>query len=96
MGAVPVLFIVSSHIHSSSQSEHFLGQDAFAHSGHELVTIKAYRLTFELDRAHCDVELRVPHVENLGYVHAINCLRPKLLLKIDRILDLVAAGLLEI
>ena len=96
MGAVLVLLIVPSHIHSSSQSENFLGQDAFAHSGHKLVTIKAYRLTFELDRAHRDVELRVPHVENLGNVHTINRLRPELLLQIHGILDLVAAGLLEI
>ena len=96
VGAVLVLLIVASHIHSSSQSENFLGQDAFAHSRHELVTIEAYRLTFELDRAHCDVELGVPHVEYLGYVHTINCLCPKLLLQVHSILDLVAAGLLEI
>ena len=49
VGAVLVLLIVASHIHSSSESENFLCEDAFAHSGHKLVTIKAYRLTFELD-----------------------------------------------
>ena len=96
MRAVLVLFIVPSHIHSSSESENFLCEDAFAQSGHDLVTIKAYRPTFELDRAHCDVELGVPHVEYLGYVHTINCLCPKLLLQVHSILDLVAAGLLEI
>ena len=96
MGAVFVLLIVPSHIHSSSQSKNFLCQDAFAHSGHKLVTIKADRLSFELDRAHRDVELGVPHVENLGNVHTINGLRPELFLQINSILDLVAAGLLEI
>ena len=96
MGAVLVLLIVPSHIHSSSQSENFLGQDAFAHSWHKLVTIKADRLSFELDRAHRDVELGVSHVENFGNVHTVNRLRTKLLLQIHGILDLVATGLLEI
>ena len=47
--AVRILLVVSAHIHSTSQSEDFLGKETFTKCWHPLITIEAYSLAFVLN-----------------------------------------------
>ena len=91
--AIGILLVVSAHIHSASQCEDFLGKETFAKCWHPLVTIEAYSLALVLNRAHCDIELRILHVKDLSDIQAVQGLSAELLLKIDGLLYFIAASL---